>query len=159
MALGEAAQESRDDLRADALERPDAEPAGVARLERAHVRLRGEQARLDRLGVPEEDPARLGQRDRPRAAGPLDQPHADDALERRDLLRDRRLRVPELLGGPPERALVRDRLERDEMAKIEPEPAISFHDRTVAAEQTGLYVSSHERRLRRDHGASALPSG
>ena len=130
MALGEAAQESRDDLRSDALERADAEAAGVARLERAHVRLRGEEPRLDRLCVPEQDPARLRQRDGPRAARALDQPHPDDALERRDLLRDRRLRVAELLGGPPERALVGDRLERDEMAKIEPEPAISFHDRT-----------------------------
>ena len=35
VALGEAAQQAGDDLRADALERPDAEPPGVAGLERA----------------------------------------------------------------------------------------------------------------------------
>ena len=46
-------------LRADALERPDAEPAGVARLEGAHVRLGREQPCLDGVGMPEQDPARL----------------------------------------------------------------------------------------------------
>ncbi len=114
---------------------PDTEPAGVARLERAHVGLRREEPRLNRVCVPQQDPACLGERDGPRPAGPLDQPEPDDALECRDLLRYRRLRVPELLGRSPERALVGDRLERDEVAKIEPEPAISFHDRTVATEQ------------------------
>ena len=63
----------------------------------------------------------------------LDEAQPDDALERRDLLRDGRLRVAEPLGRAPERALVGDRLERDEMPEVEPEPAISFHDRKVAA--------------------------
>ena len=73
----------------------------------------------------------LGQRDRPRAAGALDEPQPDDALERRDLLRDGRLRVAEPLGRPAERALVGDRLERDEVAQVESEPAIRFHDGRV----------------------------
>ena len=116
-------------LRADALERPDAQPSGVAGLERAHVRLGREEPRLDRVGVAEEDLAGLGEGDRAWATGALDQPEPDDPLERRDLLGDRRLRVAEILGGLAERPLVRDRLERDEMAEIEAEPAISFHDR------------------------------
>ena len=111
--------------------RRPASPASSA----AHVRLRGEEPRLDRVRVPEEDLAGLGERDRARAARPLDQAQPDDPLERRDLLRDRRLRVAEPLGGAPEGALVGDRLQRDEMAEVEPEPAISFHDRTVASEQ------------------------
>ena len=69
----------------------------------------------------------------PRPAWPLDEAQADDPLERRDLLRDRRLRVAEPLGGLPEGSLVRDRLEGDEMAEVEPEPAISFHDGRLAA--------------------------
>ena len=72
--------------------------------------------------------------------GPLDQPQPDDALERRDLLRDRRLRVAETLRRPPERALVGDRLERDEMAQVEPEPAIRFHDRSVPTEHTNRAI-------------------
>ena len=63
----------------------------------------------------------------------FDEPQADDALEGGDLLRHRRLRVAESLGSLPERALVRDRLQRDEVAEIETEPAISFHDRRLAA--------------------------
>jgi len=79
----------------------------------------------------------LGEGDRARAARALDQPEADDALERRDLLGDRGLRVPEPLGRPPERALVGDRLQRDEVSEVEPEPAISFDDRNLASEQVG----------------------
>ena len=105
--------------------RRPASPASSAR----HVGLGREESRLDRLCVAEQDLTGLGQRDRARAARALDQPQPDDPLERRDLLRDRRLRVAELLGGSPERPLVGNRLESDEMAKIESEPAISFHDR------------------------------
>ena len=65
----------------------------------------------------------------------LDEAQPDDPLERRDLLGDRGLRVAELLRGLSERSLVRDRLQRDEVAKIEPEPAISFHDRHCISEQ------------------------
>ena len=80
---------------------------GFARLERAEVGLRGLQARDDRLRVAQQQLAGLGQRDRARAARPLDEPLADDPLERRDLLADRRLRVAEPLRGASERALVR----------------------------------------------------
>jgi len=85
--------------------------------------------------VSQEDLTGLGQRDRSWAAGPLDEPEADDAFERCDLLRDRRLRVAETLCGAPEGTLVGDGLERDEMAQVEPEPAISVHDDTVADQQ------------------------
>ena len=135
MGLGEAPEERGDDLRADALERADPEPTRIARLERAHVGLRGEQSRLDRVRVTQQDGAGLGERDGTWPARPLDQAQPDDPLERRDLLRDGRLRVAELLGGAPERALVRDRLERDEVSQVEPEPAISFHDRMVHLHQ------------------------
>jgi len=46
-----------------------------------------------------------------------------------DLLADRGLRVAEPLRRPAERALVRDRLERDEMSQLDPKPTISLHDR------------------------------
>ena len=135
--LGESAQERRQHAGPDALERPDPEPAGVSGLERAHVGLGREEARLDRVRVPQEDAAGLGQRDRARASGTLDEAEPDDALERRDLLRDGRLRVAEALGGAPERALVGDRLQRDEVAEVEAVPAISFHDRMVPDQLLG----------------------
>ncbi len=75
--------------------------------------------------MPEEDPAGLGERDRSGPTGSLDEAEPDDALERGDLLRYRRLCIAEPLRGLPERALVGDRLERDQMAEVEPEPAIS----------------------------------
>ena len=135
MRLGEPSKKGRDDAGADTLEGADAEPAGVTGLERLHVRLGGEQARLDGVRVAQEDRAGLGERDGAGAAGALDELEPDDALERRDLLRDRRLRVAEALGGSAERALVRDRLQRHQMAQVEAEPAIRFHDRRVSAEQ------------------------
>ena len=137
MGLGEAAQQRRKDACADALEGSDAEPAGVACLERQHVRLRREQPCVDRIGVTEEDLPGLGQRDGAGATGPLDEAKADDPLESRDLLRDRGLRIAETLGGLAERAHVRDRLERHQMTQVETHPAISVHDRMLATHQTG----------------------
>jgi hypothetical protein len=116
MCLRELAQQARDDLRSDALERSDAQTAGVAGLEGSHVSLRGEQPCLDRVGVPEEHLAGLGKGDRARAARAVDQAQPHDALECGDLLGDGRLRVAQTLGRTAERALVRDCLERDQVA-------------------------------------------
>ena len=79
-------------------------PASPA-AQRLQVGLRGLEPRDDRVRVAEEQLAGLGQRDGPWAAGALDELLADDSLERRDLLADRGLGVPEPLGGPPEGAL------------------------------------------------------
>ena len=118
VTLGEAAQQAGDDLRADALERPDAEAPGVAGLERRHVRLGGEKPCLDGVRVTEEDLPGFRERDRAGAARALDETEADDAFERRDLLGDGRLGVAETLCRAAERPFVRDGLERDQMAKI-----------------------------------------
>ena len=68
--------------------------------------------------------ARLGHRDRARAAGALDELLPDDALEGRDLLADRRLGVAELEGGAAERARPGDRLERREVPHLDAEPVV-----------------------------------
>jgi hypothetical protein len=73
------------------------------------------EARQNALGVAKEQLPRLGQRDRPRPSGALDQAHVHDPLQRRDLLADRRLRVAELGGSAAERALVGHGLECREM--------------------------------------------
>ena len=86
VALGEAPKEAGDDLGTDALERPDAKASGVPGLERAHVGLRREESRLNRVGVAEQDLAGFGEGDRAWAAGALDEPQPDDPLERCDLL-------------------------------------------------------------------------
>ena len=79
--------------------------------------------------VAEEELARLRERDAPRSARALDEPLADHALERLDLLADRGLRVAEALGGAAERALLGDRLERGQMPQFDPEPSIRSHNR------------------------------
>ena len=129
---GEAAHHGGEEARAGRLERADAQRADLARLQRVQVGLRGLQPRDDRVGVPEQQLARLGERDRPRAAGPLDELLADDPLERRDLLADRRLRVAEPLGRASERALARERLQGGEVPELDAEPSIRFHDRISA---------------------------
>ena len=52
-------------------------------------------------------------------AGPTQQRQTGGALERRDLLADGRLRVPELVAGATERARADYRLERGEVANLD----------------------------------------
>ena len=127
--LLEAAEQAGEDARADALEDPDAQRAGRALGERGHVGLRGVELRDDRVRVPEEQPARVGQVDGPRAAGTVDEPLADVALELRDLLADGRLRVAELAGRAAEGPRAADGLEGREMPQFDAEPSITFHNR------------------------------
>ncbi len=108
---------------------PSPQRAARALGERGHVRVGRVEVRDDRVGVPQEQLAGGGQGDAARAAGPVDEPLADDALELRDLLADRRLRVAELAGGGAERAVAGDRLERGEMAQLDSQPRITFHNR------------------------------
>jgi hypothetical protein len=79
------------------------------------------ESRGDRVEMVEEEPASLGQRDRARL-GPVDQPLADDALERGDLLADGGLGVPEPARRTVERRLFGDRLERVKVAQVELDP-------------------------------------
>ena len=111
----EAAHHLGQDLGADALEGAHVERPGLARGQRSQVGLRRLEAGHDRLGVTEQDPAGLGQRDRARAARALDEALADDPFERGNLLADRRLGVTELLGRAAEAALGRNRLEGGQM--------------------------------------------
>ena len=120
----EAPHDGRQDLPADGLKRADAEGPGGAGRERREIGLRRLEARDDRFGVAEEQHARLGQRDRPRPAGPFDEPLADDSLERRDLLADGRLRVAEPVRGAAERPLLGDGLQRREVPELDAEPAV-----------------------------------
>ena len=53
---------------------------------------------------------------------------ADDPLEGRDLLADRRLRVAERVGGTAERRLTGDGLQRDQVTELDAEPSIRIHD-------------------------------
>jgi len=78
--------------------------------------------------VPQHDLARLGQRDRSRTAGTLDELEADRALERGDLLRDGRLRVAQPLGRAREGALLGDGLQGGEVAGFDSDESISRHD-------------------------------
>ena len=94
------------------------------------VRLGRPDTRPDLSRVTEQQLAGVGQGNRATAGRSLDQPGADDALERGDLLADRGLRVAELVRGAPERPLVGDRLERGEVAELEARPAVRSHRHT-----------------------------
>src|SRR5213079_597089 len=112
----EAADELREDPGADTLERAHSKRAAATVDHRADVGLGRVQPGDDRLGMAEDELARLGQVDRAWAAGALDQLGAGDLLEGRDLLADRRLGVAELGRRAAERPLLGDGLQRCEMA-------------------------------------------
>ena len=126
----EAPHDAGKDTRAGGLVGADAQRPRLSRAERGHVGARRFEPRDDRLGVPQEELAGVGERHGSGAARTLDQRLADDPLERRDLLAHRRLRVAEPLGRATERALVRDRVERGEMPHLDPEPLIRLCDRS-----------------------------
>ena len=100
----------------------DAQLADAAVRERREVGASRFEMPRDRVGVREQLTTRLGQLDRAHARRSRDERHADDALERAQLLADRRLRVAEPHGGATHRALARNRLERRQVPQIEPGP-------------------------------------
>ena len=118
-----------EDARADALVDPDAQRPGRAFGEGGEVGLRGVELRDDRVRVPQEQPSRVGQVDRPRAAGTVDEPLPDVALELRDLLADGGLGVAELAGRAAEGARAADGLQGRQMAQLDAQPSITFHNR------------------------------
>ena len=126
----EPAHQLRQDAGPDRLVDAHAQHACGALGERCEVGLRRRQPRDDRLRVPEQQAAGLGQRDRLRSPRPLDQALADDPLEHRDLLAHGGLRVAEARRSAAERALARDGLEGDQMPQFDPQPAIRFHNRS-----------------------------
>ncbi len=127
--LAKASQQRGEDARADALVDADAQRPGRAFGERGHVGLCGIELRDDRVGVAEQEAARVGEVDAARAARAVDEALADDALELGDLLADRGLRVAELAGRGVERAVPPHRVERHQVAQLDPSPSIAFHYR------------------------------
>ena len=120
----------RQDARADALVGADPQRARVAGRERLQVGPGRLHAGHDPLGVAQEHLAGLGQRHPPRPPGAVDEPLPHRPLERPDLLGDRRLRVPEARRRPAEGALAGDRAQGGEVADLDAEPSITFHDRS-----------------------------
>ncbi len=131
-ALAELAQHGRENARAGRLEGADADGAGRPGDERLEVGACLREACEHADGVAVEHLARLAQRDRARPSGALDELHADGALERGDLLRDGRLRVPELLRRAREAARLGNGAQRLQMADLDPGVSISRHDRIEA---------------------------
>lgn len=87
----------------------------------------------DRVGVPEQHLAGVGQGDRAPALRALDQPVPDPPLEDRDLLADRRLREAQARRGAPERALAGDRPQRCEVAELDTGPGAERAERSGSA--------------------------
>ena len=102
--------------------------------ERGEIGARGGEDVADARGAVQQQAAGGRGRDRGRAARPVQEWRTDDRLERCDLARERRLGVAERGRGGSERAEPRGRLERGEVAHLEPPPGlidISDHDRAV----------------------------
>ena len=114
----------------DALEDPDAKGSRLALGECGEIGLRSGHARGDRTCVSEKQLAGLGEGDRLRASRPLDQPVADDPLERGDLLADCRLGVAQRRCRLAEGSFARDRFQSQEVPEFNTKPAISSHNRT-----------------------------
>ena len=92
--------------RARALECREPQAPGARLRVRGHRAFRLGDAPEDRVGVSEQQLARVGQ---PRTlAVAFDEHRARFALERRDLLADRRLRVRQRVGGRGERSVPRE---------------------------------------------------
>ena len=106
------------------LERADAQDPVAAAGARVELGAREPHPRDDRVRVREEEPPLRRQRRVARSTVAVDQPAADDRLERGDLLADGRLDVPEAGGRSPERSFLGHGLERDEMTKLGCEPAV-----------------------------------
>ena len=88
----------------------------------AHVTVRGDEALADGGGVGEQAVAGTRQLDGARAGRSHEQLDADDALQRADLLADRRLRVAEPLCRATHRARLGDGGEGSEVAQVDPVP-------------------------------------
>ena len=126
--LAEAAEQGGEDAGADALVDPDAQRAGRALGQGGHVCLGRVELGDDRVRVAEQQPAGVREVDAARPARALDELLADDLLELGDLLADGRLGVAELAGGPAERAMPGNGVERHEVAQFNAGPLITFHN-------------------------------
>jgi hypothetical protein len=109
--------------RGTAAEHADPERTEIPRDERLEIRLRGREAGADRARMLPDDLPGRGEPYRLRPAGALDQLLADDALERRDLLADRRLGVAELRRSTIERRFRCDRVEGQKVSKLDTDPS------------------------------------
>jgi hypothetical protein len=122
--LGQTPDRARQDLGADAVVGAHAQLARVACRPGGEIRPRGRELVDDPPPMAQHDVAGGRQRDRAGAARALHEPHADDPLEQRHLLADRRLRIAERPGRAAERALARDGVERREVTYLDAEPTI-----------------------------------
>ena len=102
-----------------ALERADREPPGVAGAEPIEVVGERRHPCEEVASTAEELGTEGRELDGAWATRTIEHLLADRALERGDLLTDRRLRVAETFGCTSERALGRHRVERHEMAQFE----------------------------------------
>ena len=82
-------------------------------------------------GVAQEPEPGLGRRHGSPAAGTVEQRQPGGALERRDLLADRRLRVAELGGGAVEGTALDDRLECGEVPDFDASQSTMVSNRVV----------------------------
>ena len=107
---------------ADALIGAHAQDAQRALGKCGQVRVCRGKSRNDGLGVPQQQRAGLSELEVRLAARALDEPHADDRLERRNLLADGGLRVAKSLCRVAERAELGDGVQGQQVTQLESGP-------------------------------------
>ena len=108
----------REQLDRHALKGPDQQPPAGPGTQPVQVGRGGVQPGHDGVGVLKHDAPGGGQLHRARAAGAIEHRLAEGALEAGDLLADRRLREAQLRRRPPERALLGDRPQGEQVADL-----------------------------------------
>ena len=129
MGVAHATHDLGEQPDADRLEHPHAQRPRVTGAKRGKVGLRCPQRRSRPSRVPKQPFTGVGRNDRLPTTRPVEESHARDALERRDLLADRRLRVAEASARGGERAGVDHGLERGEMSYLDTLQSIEICDR------------------------------
>jgi hypothetical protein len=129
MGLSERPERGRHQLGGSRLGHPDADACPLTAAGGVDVGAHGLHLAEGTTSPPVGGRAGGGELHGTAAAGPGEQLRAEHSLQRGDLVRDRRLGVPELRGGTAERAEVGNRDERPQLA--EADPFINRPDRSL----------------------------
>ena len=127
MITAKLVDDGREDRDGDALEGADVEATGVAAAESVDVVGDRIDSAQDVACVPEHQLAERCELDGPWTTRAVEQGSTDEALEGRDLLAHRGLRVTETLGRASERAFGGDRVEGDQVSRLELSEGLHDH--------------------------------
>lgn len=137
--LAESPEDGRQDSSAATLERAHTQRSGLSIAEVREIGMKSLKPGNDHFGMAQKQPAGLGHFDPSLTSGPLDQPRRKHSFQCGDLLTEGRLRASEALRGGPERPLLTDRLQDEQMTQMQISQIIRLHDQLVRLRYLLLY--------------------